>query len=64
MKVKILFKDQMALDEARDNLNTKDYKVVYDALRKYVRYGEEVILEVDTETGTVQLMTTPKSEWT
>jgi len=52
MKVKLTFKMPDAVEQALEDIAEDDREEVRQACGKWVRYGEYITVEVDTEAGT------------
>jgi hypothetical protein len=52
MKVKLTFKMPDAVEQALEDIAEDDREEVRQACEKWVRYGEYITVEVDTEAGT------------
>jgi len=57
MKVRLTFKTPDVVDDAIEQDGLEDYEVeIHKACDKWVRYGEYLTVEVDTEAGTATVL--------
>ena len=56
MKIRLDFKTPDVVDYALDGLTEDEQAEVKSACKKFVEYGECVIIEIDTEKGTAEVI--------
>jgi hypothetical protein len=56
MKLNLIFKNPETLPEVLKDLNEEEYAKVKNAISKFIKWGEYVEIEIDTETMTAKIV--------
>jgi hypothetical protein len=56
MKLKVLFKTPDVVDYALEDLNGDDYNKAKELMKRYIKYGELITIEFDTEEHTAKVV--------